>query len=224
MRRWVDQVVFTPSPLVLTLAPGNQTVGAGGGMQLSVTAASLQPLSYQWRLNGSNIAAATNSALVLNTAQWTDAGLYSVVVSNSVGSVTSSPAIVNVAPKIFAQPSGSGLLLTWSGSFVLQSATNPFGPYTDQTGALSPYLQDTSAGGPQFFRLRSQPFSLTLAPQTNGGVTIAGAGISGFNFYILASTNLIDWSRVSTNPSPFSFTDTNTTLFPCRFYRSVLAR
>ena len=50
------------------------------------------PLSYQWRFNGMDLAGATRSTLILTNVQLSQAGWYSVVLTNVYGSVTSSPA------------------------------------------------------------------------------------------------------------------------------------
>ncbi len=47
------------------------------------------------------------------------------------------------------------LILQWSNAFVLQTATNLTGPYSDLSGATSPYTTNTSAATPQrVYRLR----------------------------------------------------------------------
>ena len=66
--------------------------------KLSVVAWGTGPLSYQWFDNGVAIRGATNQTLTLTSIQFTNSGLYSVVVSNSLGSVTNTPAEVEVQP------------------------------------------------------------------------------------------------------------------------------
>jgi hypothetical protein len=46
-------------------------------------------------------------------------------------------------------------VLSWTGAFTLQSATNVAGPYLDVPGATSPYTNDSGALPQQFFRLRN---------------------------------------------------------------------
>ncbi|HWX22802.1 MAG TPA: hypothetical protein VN578_23115 [Candidatus Binatia bacterium] len=46
-------------------------------------------------------------------------------------------------------------ILSWSGVYFLQSATNVTGPFADVPGAASPYPLNTGAADPQFFRLRN---------------------------------------------------------------------
>lgn len=47
------------------------------------------------------------------------------------------------------------------------------------------------------------------------------AGVPGFNYAVEASTNVLDWVRLTTNASPFIFVDSDTGNFPRRYYRSV---
>jgi hypothetical protein len=70
----------------------------GKDTTLSVQAWGTGPLSYQWFQNGAAIQDATNQDLTLTSVQFTNAGLYWVVVSNPLGSVTNTPAQVVVNP------------------------------------------------------------------------------------------------------------------------------
>jgi len=215
------RLVAPSSVPVITSQPQSQTVGYGDSLNLSVGVNGLTPLFYQWQLNGNNIPGATNASLNVNAAQYSDAGLYRVIVSNGNGSATSSPAVVNVASKLLSQGSAGGLTLTWSGPFVLQWSANPAGPYTDVPGATSPYTYNGSAQ--KFFRLRSQGFSLSLSNLSGGKTSVSGPGITGCNFVIQASTDLINWQNMQTNPSPCLFIDDFAWQHPTRFYRAVLA-
>lgn len=78
--------VDVSGPPVITTQPAPQTVNAGASPTLSVTAAGAT--SYQWELNGSAIAGATNSTLTLTNIGTTQMGSYTVVIN---GVVTSSP-------------------------------------------------------------------------------------------------------------------------------------
>jgi endonuclease/exonuclease/phosphatase family metal-dependent hydrolase len=72
----------------ITTPPQSQTVSAGQDASFTVTATGTAPLSYQWRLAGTNIPGATTTAYTRMTAQLTDAGSYAVVVTNTLGSIT----------------------------------------------------------------------------------------------------------------------------------------
>ncbi len=94
----------------ITTQPASQTVMVGGNVTFNVTATGTETLTYQWRLNGVNIASATGSTLALTSVTTNQAGSYVVLVSNSAGSVTSSPALVTVTspddvpPTIYLRP------------------------------------------------------------------------------------------------------------------------
>jgi hypothetical protein len=82
--------------------PGNQTAVVGGTATFMVGASGSAPLSYQWMHATTNLPNATNASLVISNVQTSDAGVYAVVVTNSVGSVTSSNATltVNLPPPV----------------------------------------------------------------------------------------------------------------------------
>src|SRR5262249_51373536 len=79
-------------PVLITRHPQPQGIPRGGNASLQVTADGAPPMSYRWLFNGAEIAGATNASLLITNAQLAQDGLYSVVVSNSYGSVSSSPA------------------------------------------------------------------------------------------------------------------------------------
>ncbi len=88
---------LTSAGPAITTQPQSLTVAAGGNGQFSVTATGEPPPTYQWFLNGSTISGATGSSLSFTTVRSTDAGDYTVVVTNSAGSVTSSKATLTVS-------------------------------------------------------------------------------------------------------------------------------
>ncbi len=100
----------------ITSQPTNQTVTAGANVTFTVAATGASPLSYQWRFNTTNIAGAINATLTLTNLQLADGGNYSVVVSNSVSSVTSSNAILTVNPASTCAQSPPGLVSWWQGA------------------------------------------------------------------------------------------------------------
>jgi alpha-tubulin suppressor-like RCC1 family protein len=83
-------------PPVITRSPTNQTVVAGSNASFTVVADGLAPLAYQWCFNDLPISGATATNYMLTGVTAAQAGGYTVVVSNSVGSVTSSVAVLTV--------------------------------------------------------------------------------------------------------------------------------
>jgi len=82
------------------------TVTAGTPLTLTVAAVGQGSLSYQWYLNGTAISGATNSSLMLLNPSTANYGSYTVTVSGSLGSLTSTPEVLGplAAPAITASP------------------------------------------------------------------------------------------------------------------------
>ena len=85
-------------PPAITSQPASQWAYAGTAVNFKVSASGTLPLTYQWNLNGTNRNGATNSLLTLTNVQLTDAGTYSVLVTNSAGAQASSNAVLTVIP------------------------------------------------------------------------------------------------------------------------------
>ncbi|HEY4249375.1 MAG TPA: immunoglobulin domain-containing protein [Lacunisphaera sp.] len=118
--------VATAAPAI-AVQPASQTVTAGASVSFTASASGTPAPTYQWKLNGSAISGATSTTLSLPNVQVSNAGNYTVVATNSAGSVTSNVATltvnaVTVAPVITAQPgdqtvsAGSAVTFTASAS------------------------------------------------------------------------------------------------------------
>jgi hypothetical protein len=94
-------LTVNPAPVAptITTQPANQTVTAGQTATFTVVAAGTAPLSYQWQKNGVNVAGATSASYTSPATTTSDSGAtFDVVVSNTVGTVTSSAATLTVNP------------------------------------------------------------------------------------------------------------------------------
>ncbi len=89
-------LVSADGPPIIANQPASQSVLAGGAASFSVLAAGRLPLSYQWQLDGTNLANATNATLTLANLASIQAGTYTVLVSNSLGWTLSSNAVLTV--------------------------------------------------------------------------------------------------------------------------------
>jgi len=92
----VSAVATAPA---ITTQPVSQSVSAGNTATFSVVASG-SSLSYQWRKDGTAISGATASSYVISAVATANAGNYDVVVSNSLGSVTSTAAALSVTATV----------------------------------------------------------------------------------------------------------------------------
>jgi hypothetical protein len=93
----------------------------GSTALVSVSVTGTGPFGYQWRRNGGAIAGATASTYITPTLTLADTGVvYSVVVTNGAGNVTSGNAIITVNPQpvaLTAQPAGAAVTAGQTASF-----------------------------------------------------------------------------------------------------------
>jgi hypothetical protein len=135
------------------------TVSAGQLLTLQVIALGF-PLHYQWLLNGQAIPDATNASYTIDSASETNAGTYTVDLSNiDQSDVLSAASVVQVGTVptgLAIQLVGTTPVITWK-SGVLQQANQLTGPWSDLTGANtnSPYSVPEGSPVQQFYRLRS---------------------------------------------------------------------
>ncbi len=96
-------------PVTITQQPQPVATAQGAPTAFSVAATGTELLKYQWRRNGVSIKGATAATLTLPNVAISQAGAYSVVVSNPAGSQTSTNASLVVADaqvKTLALPTG----------------------------------------------------------------------------------------------------------------------
>jgi phosphodiesterase/alkaline phosphatase D-like protein len=119
----------TPVPPSITTQPADKTVNLGETATFRVRATGSAPLNYQWRKNGADIPGATNSSYTTPATVAVDNGsLFSVVVSNEAGSVTSNNAslTVRIPPTITTQPADTTVRVGQKGRFsVTATGTAP---------------------------------------------------------------------------------------------------
>jgi len=102
----------------ITGQPQGQAVTLGGGGALVVSAVGTPVLSYQWQVNGVDIAGATSSMLSFANVDSAALGNYCVVVANMAGSATSAVATVSLLPPQNASgcvPAPAGKIGWWPG-------------------------------------------------------------------------------------------------------------
>lgn len=104
----LSQLVSSLGISIITSQPTNLTVWQGSNASFSVGVPNSPAAThYQWMFNGTNISTATTSKLTITNAQMTNAGAYSVYITNSAGpSNTSTTAMLSVLP-ILTNAAGS---------------------------------------------------------------------------------------------------------------------
>ena len=105
----VTTLALTGTAPVITTQPASVSVTTGSSASLSVTASGDGVLTYQWKKDGTDVAGATTATYAVSATSSSSAGSYTVVVSNFLGSVTSSAATltVNAAPAPAPAPAPS---------------------------------------------------------------------------------------------------------------------
>ena len=103
---------------VITTQPQSQSTNAVQTVTFSVNIQSNSTVTFQWRINGSNITGATSSSYTTPSLAQNDSGnSYDVVITSSAGSVTSSAAILTVSsPDGTPDPSWTSSTTSFSGS------------------------------------------------------------------------------------------------------------
>ncbi|HSU53049.1 MAG TPA: lamin tail domain-containing protein [Candidatus Dormibacteraeota bacterium] len=121
----------TAAPVLMVNALQSQTKDLGATAVFSANVSGSQPISYQWRFNGTNIAGATLASLSVSNISPTNAGTYSVFVANDISS-TNAAAVLTVlvnsnAPILLgAQSLGlSAVQVMFSAQITVDTATNP---------------------------------------------------------------------------------------------------
>jgi len=211
-------------PPRLTLAQTNLLVVAGSNATLQVTGtAGTGPFAYQWQLNGSNLAGMTGSSMTLSNFGPGGAGRYSVIAQNTSGSVTGYVGALGLISVLSAVATSDGVVLSWPGTFTLQSAGYVTGPYADLPMAVSPFTNPFAPGeGQRFFRLRVANPTVAGVLLTDRCFAVSLAGSPGHVYTIQASSNLWEWAPLQTDAAPFTVLEVDATALPQRFYRAFL--
>jgi uncharacterized repeat protein (TIGR03803 family) len=172
----IFRITFTSAPQILT-QPASQTNVAGGNASFNVTVFGAPQLFYQWRENGTNLADGANVSgsadrvLTLLNITPANAATYSVIVSNALGSVTSSGALLTVEePPAFqtAAQIGGMFSFTWNTTpgqlYQLQSTTNlgsagwtNLGGAVTATNTIMGATDGIGTSGQKFYRVIMSP-------------------------------------------------------------------
>jgi Bacterial Ig domain/Immunoglobulin domain/Immunoglobulin I-set domain len=122
--------------------PSNQSVLAGQTATFSVAASGTQPFTYQWQKNGAAISGAVSANYTTPATTSADNGsTFVVVVTNSAGTISSTPATLTVnpdpvAPSITSQPASRSVTAGQTATFtVVANGTAPLSFQWQKNGA-----------------------------------------------------------------------------------------
>ena len=162
----------------ITTQPISQTVTAGQTASFSVAATGTSPLSYQWRKNSVAICGATSSSYTTPATTNSDnRAQFTVMVSNTAGSVTSSAATLTVnaapvAPSISTQPSSQTVTAGQTASFSVAAAgTAPFSYQWKKNGTAISGATSPSYTTPATTNSDNGAHFTVLVTNTAGSVT-----------------------------------------------------
>ena len=124
-----DSAVTPVAKPTITAPPVSQTVEAGKTATFMVTATGGGTLAYQWKKNGVDVSGATSNPYTIAAAMADDGSKYSVAVSNSAGTTTSSEATLTVTaaavvatkPAITTQPAAQTVVTDTTATFSVQA-------------------------------------------------------------------------------------------------------
>src|SRR5258706_10157789 len=152
-------VPTTPVAPQILVQPGGHSIPVATSVLFNFGVFGSGPFTYQWRRNGVDISGATGASYAVISAALTDDGArFSVLVANSVGSVTSNEAVLNV----FAAPAARVSCVT-SGA-----ADSEFAPATVTVGksAVAAVASCTPTGGTTSGALTNVQWTQTAGPVT----------------------------------------------------------
>jgi hypothetical protein len=212
----------------IVIQPQNLVRTNGQAATFTVVAFGDPPLRYQWQFDGTNINTATNSTYTIASVSATNAGTYDVVITNSVGSITSALATLTVVsgPAITTQPSNTVAMVGSNATFTVTASGDPPLTYqwsfngTNLAGATSNVLtltnvQLTNAGtyvvvvtngigsvtsAPATLRVIA-PAALSQVKASSNSLSFSFPGQTGFTYVVEFKTNLTSaqWTPLTTN-------------------------
>src|SRR5467141_3276044 len=174
---WVDAVFNSAAAVApsITAQPASQTVMAGQTATFSVTASGTALLNYQWRKNGAVVSSGPSASYTTAATIATDSGAqFTVVVSNSAGSMTSNAATLTVnaapvTPSITTQPASQTVTAGQTATFsVTASGTAPLNYQWLKNGGVV-------SSGPS----ASYTTPATIATDTGAQFTVAVSNSAG---------------------------------------------
>lgn len=160
-----------PVPPTISMQPSGGSFYVGNSISFMLSYSGDTPMTFQWYKDGVAIENATISNYMIPSAALSDAGSYTVKISNSAGNVTSEPAIVTVStpvpPTITTQP---------------QDKTVEFGANFTLTVAAE-------GSAPLMYMWKKNGITIYATPSSNPSINITSAKETDAGIYSVDITN-----------------------------------
>lgn len=185
---------------VIVSQPASQTIMLGASNVLNVVAESAGALGYQWLFNGSPIAGATSSNFPITSIQWTNAGNYSVVLTNLSGAITSSIAQLTVFSNLVVIQTNRAPETAEIGQPTIPTAPAHFKVYTNGTFQSGIALDTNKMTVVLTHGFMSSPtnWALSMASNIATHVSVPVPNIVAWDWSSEAGTNLDQLPVVTT--------------------------
>ncbi len=190
-RMTLDQILLSTTALaggavapVIAGEIGARTLSTGESVTFTVTATGTAPLTYQWYLEGVAIAHSTSATYAINFVRASDAGRYTVAVTNASGTTTSAAANLTVNDL----PTNANLTAT--------QATESTAYAAGRTISLTNTVTYTGT-------LSSFGWQLVLP---TGWSYASSSGANQEVQPTVGQVNLLEWAWATVPASPFNFT------------------
>jgi alpha-tubulin suppressor-like RCC1 family protein len=208
---------LTVLPLSIAGQPQSRTIVAGADTTFTVMPSGSPPFSYQWRYGGNDLPGMNADSLTLTNVQPAQAGLYSVVISNDLGSVSSANATLTVLPlAIGIQPTNVTTLLGADAAF-----------YVTPVG-VSPFTYQWRFQGENLAGATNSPLILTNARLSQvGSYSVMVSNQYGTTSSVPATLSLSQvaiWGDTASGQTKFPPGLTNVIAISAGYYHTVALR
>jgi len=210
----------------VTTYPGSTANNKSAGVQFAVSTVGKQNLTVYWTQRASNTGSkysrlqySTNGTTFIDFSTpivITNAQVFEIKTNNLAGiaSVNNNP---NFAFRIVTEFESTALTSGGTAAYIAASSSSSYaGTGTERFDIITVMGSATASSGPP------APAVLSSAGLSGNQFRFTVIGSAGSNYVVQATTNLASpiWASLSTNASPFSFTNPIST-FPVRFYRAM---
>jgi alpha-tubulin suppressor-like RCC1 family protein len=175
-----DIALFGTRAPAATIQPFDRTIIEGSNTLVVAKFSGLQPVTYQWQYNGTNIPDATNDVLSLTNLQTGQSGAYQLVASNSYGASVSRIANLQIAPLVPPVITLQPMDRTTNAGATVQ--------FTVTATGINPLTYRWQKNGTNSVGINSNVLTLaSLTRSNNGSYSVAVSNIGG----VTVSSNAI---------------------------------